>query len=93
MANIAIDKNAISNADIVRSHMAKHGAISTKDAAHYYGMTGGTVTKVISELRKYSNIAIAKSWVRDSVTGRRFASYRLAYGDIIPAFAIAYITR
>lgn len=93
MANIAIVKSAVSNAAIIRAHMSRHGSISTRDGALFYGMTGGTLTKEISNLRRFSNIIINKNWIKDSVTGRRFAQYRLTYGDIIPAFALAYIAK
>ncbi len=90
MAYVAIVSADVSNAGIIRAHIAKHGAISTRDAAQYYGMTGGTLTKEISNMRR-GNVALSRQWVKDTVTGRRFAQYRLTYGEIVPSFAHAYV--
>ena len=75
MANIVLSRTFSSNSAIIREHFDRHGAISTRDAMAFYGMTGGTFTKVISEMRKGSNVSISREWVRCSVTGRRYANF------------------
>lgn len=75
MANITLSRVSSSNAAIVREHFTRFGALSTRDAMAFYGMTGGTFTKVISEMAKGSNATITRQWSRCAVTGRRYANY------------------
>jgi hypothetical protein len=66
-----------SNLATIKNHLNNHGSITTQEAFQYYRMSGGTVTKVISVLRKETNLPINSLFVRDGVDGRRFKKYVL----------------
>lgn len=67
----------VSNVNVIKAHLNNYGSITTQEAFQYYRMSGGTVTKVISILKKETNLPIASAFVRDNVDGRRFKKYVL----------------
>lgn len=65
----------MSNRSQVLDHARKVGFISSKNAMLNLGMSGGTLTKVISELQKDTNIKITKYRIRDSFNSRLSTAY------------------
>ena len=65
----------MTNAAKVVEIMEKNGAIDTKAAFLYLNMSGGTLTKVISDLRKNFHRNISKYNVYDPVNSVRSSVY------------------
>ncbi|WP_425540717.1 helix-turn-helix domain-containing protein [Rhodoblastus acidophilus] len=63
----------------VLQHMNRTGSISIREAMDDYGMSGGSLTKYISELRK-NGYGIKTKWKNHPITGRRYARYELVRG-------------
>jgi hypothetical protein len=59
---------------VVLSHMTKTGSISIREAMDDYGLSGGSLTKVISRLRR-SGYEIVKEWRKHPISGRKYARY------------------
>lgn len=68
------------NHNKVLQHLEKTGTISIRDAMDDYGLSGGHITKIISDLRKAGYI-ISREFRKHPVTGRRYARYRLHTND------------
>jgi Helix-turn-helix domain len=64
--------------ETVLTYLQKEGAsISIGEAFINWQLSGGHLTKIISNLRK-DGIKIHAEWRRNSVTGRRYKRYKLA---------------
>ena len=64
----------MTNLDIVAAHIEKTGSISIREAMADYGLSGGSLTKYVSMLRRSGN-KIEKVWKIHPITNRRFARY------------------
>ena len=74
--------NKMLNSTKVVEIMQKTGGIDTKAAFLYLNMSGGTLTKVISVLRKTYHHDIAKYTLYDPVTGIRSSFYYFAHEHV-----------
>jgi hypothetical protein len=59
---------------IVRKHLETTGSISIRDAMADYGMSGGSLTKYISELRR-QEYPVKRVFHKHPITGKRYARY------------------
>lgn len=66
----------LNNQTAVLAHMKRVGSISIREAMDDYGMSGGSLTKYISLLRKAGN-SIHKEVRKHPITGRKYARYHL----------------
>jgi hypothetical protein len=64
----------MTNLDIVAAHIEKTGSISIREAMDDYSMSGGSLTKYVSMLRRSGN-KIEKVWKIHPITKRRYARY------------------
>jgi hypothetical protein len=60
----------------VLNHVNKLGRITIRDAMNDYGLSGGHLTKIVSNLRK-QGYDIGRVFKRHPLTGRRYASYSM----------------
>jgi hypothetical protein len=60
--------------DTVLLHIRKLGSISIREAMDDYSMSGGSLTKYISILKREGN-DIVKVWKIHPLTGKRYARY------------------
>jgi hypothetical protein len=74
---INVNAKNTSNVTTIKNHLNNYGSITTQEAFQYYRMSGGTVTKVISILKKETNLPINSLFIKDGVDGRRFKKYIL----------------
>lgn len=61
---------------VVHDHLTKVKTISVREAMDDYGLSGGHITKIISNLRK-AGVPVEKQMRKHPVTGRRYARYYL----------------
>lgn len=61
---------------VVKRHLEITGTISIREAMDDYGMSGGSLTKYISDLRK-QNVNINRVFGKHPITGKRYARYYL----------------
>ena len=59
---------------LFRSHLQSVGNISIREAMDDYGLSGGSLTKVISDLKKAGH-NIVKAFRKHPITGKRYARY------------------
>ena len=59
---------------IVKSHLEITGTISIREAMDDYSMSGGSLTKYVSILRR-SGFPVERVWHKHPVTGKRYARY------------------
>ena len=62
------------NHDAILNHMKACGSLSIRDALADYGLTGGHITKIMSDLRRRQE-PIVKVWAKNAYTGKRYAVY------------------
>ena len=68
-------ENIMALKDKILSHFEMVRTITIRDAVIEYGISGGTFTKIISELRR-EQYRIVRTW-KKSPTGTRYACYTL----------------
>lgn len=61
---------------VVKKHLEITGTISIREAMDDYGMSGGSLTKYISILRR-QNVNIERVFGKHPITGKRYARYYL----------------
>lgn len=60
----------------ILNHLNKVGSISIREAMDDYGMSGGSLTKYVSNLRKAGH-NIHRETRKHPITGRKYARYHL----------------
>ena len=65
----------VSNIAKVLDHVEKAGYIDTNSALLNLGMAGGTLTKVLSEIRRHTNYDVRRYSFKNPITGVRYSSY------------------
>ena len=63
---------------VVKKHLDITGTISIREAMDDYGMSGGSLTKYISILRR-QNVDIERVFLKHPITGKRYARYYLIH--------------
>lgn len=63
----------------IEKHLNILGTISILEAASDYQLSGGSLTKYISNLRK-QGLDIKKEFRKNTITGRRYARYFIVKG-------------
>lgn len=71
---------------IILNHLKKVGTISIREGMDDYNLSGGHLTKIISDLRKNYGWNITMKWQRHPITKQRYARY---YMDITEQLRIA----
>jgi hypothetical protein len=66
----------MTNIDTIVLHLNKTGSISIREAMDDYSMSGGSLTKYISMLKRDGR-DIVKVWKIHPLTGKRYARYYL----------------
>lgn len=69
-------KHITGNKAKVVKHITTTGSISIREAMDDYGMSGGCLTKVISDLKK-EGYTISRTFRKHPVTGQRYARYSM----------------
>ena len=69
--------NTMTKTDLVLRHMYKTGSISVREAMADYGMSGGHLTKIISQLRNDRQIDIVREMKMHPLTQTKYARYFL----------------
>ena len=77
-----MSKLAIDNRAAIIDHVRKVGYIDTQTAFNHLGMSGGTLTKVISNLRK-GNVSVEKYRARNTFNGRLTTQYIFDVNELI----------
>jgi len=72
-------KKAMTNHTLVLNHMKATGSISIREAMDDYGLSGGHLTKIISDLKRSvtEDNYIMRKFNKHPITGRRYARYHL----------------
>lgn len=68
------DNTTMTKKQIIMKHLSLTGTISIREAMDDYNMSGGALTKYISELNREGR-EIAKVWYTHPITGQRYARY------------------
>jgi hypothetical protein len=64
----------LTNLDVIASHIARTGSISIREAMAEYSLSGGSLTKYISIMRR-NGAKVKKVWYVNPISGRRYARY------------------
>lgn len=64
----------MTNIDTIVNHLNKLGSISIREAMDDYSMSGGSLTKYVSILKR-EGYDIVKLWKIHPLTGKRYARY------------------
>ena len=69
----------MTNQTLVLNHMKATGSISIREAMDDYGLSGGHLTKIISNLKRSvtEDNYIMRKFNKHPITGRRYARYHL----------------
>lgn len=68
----------LDNATLIAMFMIRNGGtMSIREANSEFGMSGGSVTKTISVMRR-NGMNIVKEWRSNPLTGRKYARYNIA---------------
>jgi hypothetical protein len=68
------DTTKMTKKRIILNHLMVTGTISIREAMDDYNMSGGALTKCISELNR-DGYKIDKIWYKHPITGQRYARY------------------